>query len=552
MSSATPVKFGGRRRRRLHAKYAGKRSATSSKHHFRGGSRVFKWVARDSPLSAANLSDSPRLKRPRTSSIPISINDSPPVDNEAESDPEFVIPLMEDAPTVERRWRAVLIVIMRESKQNNLSLSRKQYDELALECSVGSGRSLERYVKNVKEGIPLTPKKPSGRRPLVLEQVATFMIAVAAQFGYSFTTEVMATRVSAELNVGSPSTIRRALKAKKWTKTRQSSRPYLTPENQQVRYSFCRQWLHVVTTDVFWRIHIDEKWFFAFPKGRVLYCPPGVIPPLQRLTHKNHIPKVMFLGAIGEPTVLFDGSVGIWPVVKMHTPKRASELHPRVNGELVPYLKSATMDASLFVEMIETKLIPAIIERAQRVLNEHPDYRLTVYTQLDNAGGHGVGTSVDILNEKGANAHPRIRIHFHCQPPNSPDLNVLDLGAWYSIQKAVPSLVYDPSVPKSSLEDRIITTVQESFTAWNARAKCADLFQTLRAFQCEVIESEGNNLFKQPHTRGLEARVNTLAPTLIPLPPLQPIPAPPAAVIIRISVPHPIRLILRFSNPALP
>ena len=136
------------------------------------------------------------------------------------------------------------------------------------------------------------------------------------------------------------------------------------------------------------------------------------------------------------------------------------------------------MDASLFVEMIETKLIPVIIERAQRVLDEHPDDRLTIYTQLDNAGRHGVGTSVDILNEKGANAHPRIRIHFHCQPPNSPDLNVLDQGAWHSIQKAVPSLVYDPSVPKSSLEDRIITTVQESFTTWNARAKCTDLFQT--------------------------------------------------------------------------
>ena len=65
----------------------------------------------------------------------------------------------------------------------------------------------------------------------------------------------------------------------------------------------------------------------------------------------------MFLAALGEPTDSFDGSVGIWPVLEEFQPLRASVSHPRVNGQLVPYMKSATMDGDLFVKMKSSSLI---------------------------------------------------------------------------------------------------------------------------------------------------------------------------------------------------
>src|SRR3989338_3146288 len=82
--------------------------------------------------------------------------------------------------------------------------------------------------------------------------------------------------------------------------------------------------------------------------------------PVLRVKHKNHIPKVMFLAALGEPTDSFDGSVGIWPVLEEFQPLRAAVSHPRVNLQLVPYMKSATMDGDLFVKMICESYLPKI------------------------------------------------------------------------------------------------------------------------------------------------------------------------------------------------
>ena len=150
-------------------------------------------------------------------------------------------------------------------------------------------------------------------------------------------------------------------------------------------------------------------------------------PPPLPVKHKNHIPKVMFLAAIGEPTASLEGAVGIWPVQQLQTPKRASAQHPRVNGHLVPFMKCCNLDGDTFVHMITTLYIPKIVELGSAIVGSNRS--LVVWSQLDNAGGHGLGFTLDKLNEVGAKAHPKIRIHFHTQPPNSPDLNVLDLGA---------------------------------------------------------------------------------------------------------------------------
>lgn len=161
---------------------------------------------------------------------------------------------------------------------------------------------------------------------------------------------------------------------------------------------------------------------------------------------------------------------------------------------------------------------------------------LFVWSQVDNAGGHGLGFTFDQLNRLGATAHRNIRIQFYTQPPNSPDLNVLDLGAWNSLQKTVPALVYDPNVSAASNQSRIIHAVQQSFLNWNAREKCTSLFQTLKSFMVQLLHTEGGNA-KQPHKKDTEGRIEPLLPQALATFPMLPIPpASEVHLVIRIDL----------------
>ena len=503
----------------------------------------------ESPISLSQIDAIEAYRRKKkqrivqsTISTPISTPSELPNTVEPETVPplEPMLPLFENAIPIERRWRVVAIAMMREEQRELKRLSRKEYDEIARDGGCKSGRSLERWVQKVRSGTPLTAIKPSGRKPLVLERVHNFMLDKAAEFRYHFTTEVMGEQAKINLGVGSKSTVNRVLKKKGWQKSKQVIRPDLSEENKAMRLQFCRIWLRISANDSdMWRIHLDEKWFYAFPKGKILYCPSGVEPPIQTVSHKNHIPKVMFLAAIGQPTPSFRGNVGIWPVMKEHTPKRASARHPRVNGQLVPYMKCATMDGELFEHMVETLYFPAVVSLALPLLEslENQQFVLKVYSQIDNAGGHAVDRTVASLNRKGAIFNPRVRIHFHCQPPNSPDLNALDLGAWNSLQKAVPQIVYMPTLGKEEMQERIISAVQESFVEWNAEEKCRDLFQTLTAFMYETVLTEGDNQFRQPHKKNLQDKILTIQDSLHPFPELLPVENPSLQAPVTVQLP---------------
>jgi len=511
------------------------------------GTRRFAGAVPESPISLSRIDAIESYKRKKrqrtdhsTESNQIPTTSGLPSSNVTVPQLEPMLPLFEDAAPIERKWRAVAIAMMREEQRESKRLHRREYEEIAADGGCKSGRSLERWIQKVRSGTPLTAIKPTGRKPLVLERVHSFMLERAAEFNYHFTTEVMGEQAKMNLRVGSKSTVQRVLKKKGWKKSKQVIRPYLSEENKEARLQFCRIWLRITANDNdMWRIHLDEKWFFAFPKGKILYCAEGVEPPIQVVSHKNHIPKVMFLAAIGQPTPAFHGNVGIWPVMKEHTPKRASARHPRVNGQLVPFMKCSTMDGDLFEHMIETLYFPAIVNLALPLLEslQNQQFVLKVYSQIDNAGGHAVDRTVASLNRKGASFNPRVRIHFHCQPPNSPDLNALDLGAWNSLQKAVPQIVYMPTLGKEEMQERIITAVRESFVEWNAEEKCRDLFETLTAFMYETILADGDNRFRQPHTKNLQDKILTIQDSLLAFPVLLPIEDPPSLAPVTLQLP---------------
>ncbi|CAI8608586.1 unnamed protein product [Vicia faba] len=84
-------------------------------------------------------------------------------------------------------------------------------------------------------------------------------------------------------------------------------------------------------------------------------------------------------------------------------------------------------------------------------------------------------------------------IRLSCQPPNSPDLNVLDLGFFNAIQS-----LQQKEVSKSV--DELIEVVQNSYD--NFSSKQSDkIFLTLQSCMIEIMKIKGSNNYRIPHMK---------------------------------------------------
>jgi hypothetical protein len=89
---------------------------------------------------------------------------------------------------------------------------------------------------------------------------------------------------------------------------------------------------------------------------------------------------------------------------------------------------------------------------------------------------------------------------FVAQPPRSPDLNVLDLGAWRSMDVAVDQAKRNRMKRQLTLEE-IHDTAKAAWDSWNSAEKLGKLFETLRAIWPLVVKDEGGNCFDLPHKK---------------------------------------------------
>ena len=88
-------------------------------------------------------------------------------------------------------------------------------------------------------------------------------------------------------------------------------------------------------------------------------------------------------------------------------------------------------------------------------------------------------------------------VTFVSQPARSPDLNALDLGAWWSLEKAVGEVAV-----KRDNETWIEAVTRRVFEAWkirDAELKCAKIFSTLKMVWAKILEVNGRNDFTIPH-----------------------------------------------------
>jgi hypothetical protein len=235
-------------------------------------------------------------------------------------------------------------------------------------------------------------------------------------------------------------------------------KPYLTPENMDSRVEFCKRHIDMDRAqfhDMMDVIHVDEKWFYMTQNSRKCYILEGEKEPHRATKSKRFSTKVMFLAAVARPrwdahrNQQFNGKLGIWPFITTEAAKRSSR--NRSAGTLV---------------------------RSNR----------NIKIQQDNARPHIKPTDPDFV---AAVARSNFNIQLLCQPANSPDMNVLDLGYFNSIQ----SLQHE-AAPKTI--DELVEAVYQSFERLKI-SKLTNILLTLQLVMEQCILHHGNNDFKIPH-----------------------------------------------------
>ncbi|XP_045084519.1 uncharacterized protein [Aegilops tauschii subsp. strangulata] len=342
-------------------------------------------------------------------------------------------------------------------------------------------------MEQISEGLEVNVsdqrKGNSGRKPknINLEQIPTIPLnkrstirSLAWQLGCS------------------PTTLHRNFKLNLIKRHTNYVKPALKEKNKKDRMEFCMSMLDETTIETSrpkWKtmhnvVLIDEKWFNMTKKNKTYYLLDGEEEPTRPI-HGNCIGKVMFLTAVARPrwdregNVTFSGKIGIWPFVKEVSAQRRSDNRPRGTIET----KSIKVDRKVMREFLIEKVLSAI----QAVWPES-DAGQTIYIQHDNGKPHILPNDPEFL---AAVAKTRLDIRTIQQPANSPDLNVLDLGVFNSLQSLTDCLS-----PKT-LQD-LINGVLEEFEGYEVY-KLNRIFLTLQTCMIEILNHAGGNGYKIPH-----------------------------------------------------
>ena len=162
----------------------------------------------------------------------------------------------------------------------------------------------------------------------------------------------------------------------------------------------------------------------------------------------------MFLTAVGRPkydeeeNLTFSGKLGVWPFVKEVPTARRSQNRERGTLET----KSIIVNREVMRQYLLEKVIPAIKDKWPQ-----EDAHKTIFIQQDNARTHVRPNDPAFLETV---AGTGLDIKLMQQPANSPDMNVLDLGFFNSIQSLT-----DCGNPET-IED-LIHNVEQEFEEYN-------------------------------------------------------------------------------------
>ena len=241
-------------------------------------------------------------------------------------------------------------------------------------------------------------------------------------------------------------------------------------------------------------VHVDEKWFFLiFEKGVLLLFPEDELPPTYA-QHKNNILKVMFLCAVAKPQLRPDGSrmnglIGCIPFTEIVAAKKDSV--NRLKGILEEKPVKVTAD----VYRVALRQVLTLIKRR---LFWKKGQKITI--RQDGARPHTGGGNTEFFATEGQKYRWNIVLDTQCA--QSPDLNLLDIGVFRSMQ----SRSEEYRVESNSVSD-LVARVKKTFDTfpWQTLDNC---WAVLHEHYRLIRMCEGGNNFSNPHS-GIRRRVPT-------------------------------------------
>ncbi|KAI3940898.1 hypothetical protein MKW98_008270, partial [Papaver atlanticum] len=252
-------------------------------------------------------------------------------------------------------------------------------------------------------------------------------------------------------------------------------RPDLTDDNKKERVEFC---LKMITEGM-------NKWFYITKTAQIYYLHAEEDEPLRTCKSKRFITKIMFLTVVARPRFdhakqeMFDGKIGIWPFVIREAAKR--NIKNRAAGTMeTKAMKFVTKE--IIRNYMINELLLAIVEKWP-----FTTYK-TVIVQQDNARPHVHENDEKFM--QAVRSHG-VDIRLLSQPPNSPDLNVLDLGFFRAItalqHKDAPTTV-----------DEFIASVTRAFELFSTESS-NNVFLTLQSRMKKITRIKGGIHYKIPH-----------------------------------------------------
>ncbi|KAI5439312.1 hypothetical protein KIW84_024911 [Lathyrus oleraceus] len=272
-------------------------------------------------------------------------------------------------------------------------------------------------------------------------------------------------------------------------------KPHMKDDNMKQRLRFCLSMLEETTIShdpifksMYNIVHIDEKWFYMSKNSTNYYLLANEDDLYRTCRNKNYIQKVMFLVAVARPifddedNVTFTGKIGGFPLVDKVLARRSSVNQSAGTLETKP-ITFITKDVSRM--FLINKILPAIKEKWPR---EHACE--TIFIQQDNAPYH---VSLDDEEFRVAASEGGFDIRLTCQPPNSPDLNVLGLD-FFSIMQSLQQKKVVNSV------DELIQVVENAYESFDIKSSKKN-FLTLQSCMVEIMKRKGSNDYKISHMK---------------------------------------------------
>ncbi|XP_020881507.1 uncharacterized protein LOC110228407 [Arabidopsis lyrata subsp. lyrata] len=235
-------------------------------------------------------------------------------------------------------------------------------------------------------------------------------------------------------------------------------------------------------------VHIDEKWFYMTKRTETYYLLPEEDDPIRTCQSKNFIGKVMVLVAMARPRFnaqgveTFSGKIGVFPFITRQPAQRRSRNREAGTIVIKPVTSVKRGDVR---KMLLEDVIPKIREKWPL-----EDEGKTILIQQDNARTHVDPTDTNFQEHASQNGFD---IRLMCQPPNSPDMNVLDLGFFSAIQ-ALQHKVCPETI------EQLIDAVNTAFEEYPTR-KINHIFLTLQLCMKETMRIGGSNNYKIPHIK---------------------------------------------------